>query len=76
MAARRKVGGRVPRAVKSRLRRIAKSLEAMIGGDTETQIPISAAQDKASWAAAPQSTVITSSAPSAFRRRNAAGEGP
>jgi len=46
MAARRKITGRLPHALKRRLRQINKSLEAMIGGDTDRQIPISEAQDE------------------------------
>ncbi|HMF40930.1 MAG TPA: ATP-binding protein [Polyangia bacterium] len=46
MAARRKVGSPEPRALTRRLRQIARSLEAMIGGDVERQIPISNAQDE------------------------------
>ena len=46
MAARRKVGSPEPRALTRWLRQIARSLEAMIGGDVERQIPISNAQDE------------------------------
>jgi len=46
MAARSKIVGRLPRALKRRLRRIARSIDAMIGGDVERQIPISEAQDE------------------------------
>src|SRR5499427_5961819 len=46
MAARRKVGSPEPRALKRRLRGIIRSLEAMISGDVERQIPISEAQDE------------------------------
>ena len=46
MAARGKVDGGLPPALKRRLRGIARSLEAMISGDTERQIPISDAQDE------------------------------
>jgi signal transduction histidine kinase len=46
MAARRKVARRTPRAFKRRLRRIARTLEAMIGGDLERQVPISDVQDE------------------------------
>jgi len=46
MAARRKVAGRTPRSLKRRLRRIARSLDALIGGDLERQVPISDAQDE------------------------------
>ena len=46
MAARGKVDGGLPPALKRRLRGIARSLEAMISGDTERQIPISEAQDE------------------------------
>src|SRR5262245_24859585 len=46
VAARGKVDGGLPPAVKRRLRGIARSLEAMISGDIERQIPISEAQDE------------------------------
>jgi signal transduction histidine kinase/CheY-like chemotaxis protein len=39
-------GGGLPIGLKRRLRSIARSLEAMIGGDLERQIPISDAQDE------------------------------
>jgi signal transduction histidine kinase/CheY-like chemotaxis protein len=45
VAARGKVSGGLPPGVKRRLRGIARSLEAMISGDLERQIPISPAQD-------------------------------
>jgi signal transduction histidine kinase/CheY-like chemotaxis protein len=46
MAARRQVTGGVPRSLRRRLRRVARSLDAMISGDLERQIPISDAQDE------------------------------
>ena len=46
MASRKKVTRKADRGLKARLRRIARSLEAMIGGDLERQIPISSAQDE------------------------------
>ena len=46
MAARRKVTGGVPRGFKRRLRGVARSLQAMISGDLDRQIPISDAQDE------------------------------
>ena len=46
MASRKKVTRKADRGLKPRLRRIARSLEAMIGGDLKRQIPISSAQDE------------------------------
>jgi len=46
MAARRKVTGGVPRGFKRRLRGVARSLQAMISGDLDRQIPLSDAQDE------------------------------
>jgi len=47
MAARRKVAStRVERAFRRRLRRIGRSLESMIPGDPDRQIPLSSAQDE------------------------------
>jgi two-component system, sensor histidine kinase len=46
MASRKKVKGETDRGFKRRLRRIARSLEEMIGGELQRQIPISSAQDE------------------------------
>jgi hypothetical protein len=46
MVARGKVTNWALRGVKHRLRRIGRSLESMISGDLERQLPISAAQDE------------------------------
>ena len=46
MAARGKVTGELAPGLKRRMRGIIRSLEAMISGDLERQIPISGAQDE------------------------------